>query len=137
MSFNERSNNELYHYGVLGMRWGIHRAKKYERKAAAAKSAGDARNASRYQGWANQLRRKHTRRSGGKKAVDYTQSETLGKTVVKSMLLGTFGTLHYNEARANGESRAEAAINAIGHEVINKATAGVGSIVLPRVRDRK
>lgn len=32
-------NNELYHYGVLGMKWGVHKAKKNADKAKTARTS--------------------------------------------------------------------------------------------------
>lgn len=30
---NKKKTDELMHYGVLGMKWGVHRANKYSRAA--------------------------------------------------------------------------------------------------------
>lgn len=157
--------NYLAHYGVIGMRWGVRRAgrlsvkaararratSKWDAKASAASAKGDTKAASKYAEKAaasksdakqymdksRAIQNKHIERSGGKKAYDYNVKQSGGKTVAKSLLLGTYGALRYNEARAKGGSRGEAAVAGILSGYGNSLTGGVLSIVEPRLRQSK
>lgn len=104
------NDSYLQHYGVLGMRWGVHRARVHSQRAATAKKRGDISTYKSETRRANQLTEKHKALSG--KAYSYTNKESLGKSLVKSMIFGTTGTLDYNEMRANNTSRTEAAARA-------------------------
>lgn len=125
--------NESYlqHYGVLGMRWGIRKAKRYERKAA---ETNNRDKAEKYMAKSRKLTAKHTRRAGGKHVVDYTRSQSMGKTLVKSLLAGTYGTLRYNELRANDVRRGAAIVGAIAYKSINAVSTGLVGIAEPRLR---
>lgn len=159
------TENELYHYGVLGMKWGVHRARKNSEKAkkaresakewdeiarnkeskgktkAAAKArqnaAEDRSTASRYSAKAKSIQKKHTQRAGGEKAVSYSMKESTGRSVAKSLLLGTYGALRYNEARSKGNARAKALVDGIMAGTFSRLTFGVGGIVEPRLREDK
>lgn len=125
-------NEELYHYGVLGMKWGVHRARKNAAKASRAKAKGKTEKAAKYDAKAKKLRQKHEDLAG-KAAIDYTNNQSTGKTVAKSLLMGTYGTLGYNQARANGHGRGRSAAVAVLANLGNNLTYGLGSIVEPRV----
>lgn len=155
-------NNELYHYGVLGMKWGVHRAKKNVQKAKNrrdsakewdeiakdAKSKGKTKQAAKYKKYAATDRavakkydakskaiiEKHERRAG-KKTLDRVKAQSTGKLVAKSMLMGTYGTLKYEQARAKNASVGKAAVRGVLYSIGNNLTYGVGQIVEPRLTE--
>lgn len=122
----------LVHYGVLGMKWGQHRVQVNQAKAKRAKALGNKEAYSKYSAKANRIKQKHIRLSGGKKAYDYTKNESLGKSLVKSALLGTYGTMKYNEFRSNGDSQMLSGLKAVGSSAVNSLSYGTFSIVEPR-----
>lgn len=122
----------LAHYGVLGMKWGQHRVQVNQAKAKRAKALGNKEAYSKYSAKANRIKQKHIRLAGGKKAYDYTKRESLGKSVVKSALLTTYGAMKYNEFRSKNQSQANAGIKAIGYGFGNNMTYGLLSVVEPR-----
>lgn len=124
--------NELKHYGVLGMKWGVHRARKNAEKAAKYKKKGDTGKADKYAAKAKQIESKH-RKLGGSKTYDRVASTSTGKLVAESMLMGTYGALNYNRARSAGASRGKAAIAGIISNMGNTATSGILSVVEPRL----
>lgn len=154
--------DELYHYGVLGMKWGQHRVRKNEAKAKLsresakewdemaryAKQRGNMKKAEKYKRYASedradstkyankakQIQAKHEKLAGGKAAYNYTKKQSTGKALAKSYLFGTYGAMKYNEARSKGASRGRAAIDGILYGAGNTATSGILSIVEPRMR---
>lgn len=122
----------LAHYGVLGMKWGQRRVRVNQEKARRAKALGNKEAYSKYSAKANRIKQKHIRLSGGKKAYDYTKKESLGKSLVKSALLSTYGAMKYNEFRSNGDSQMKSGLMALRSSSINSLSYGVFSMVEPR-----
>lgn len=107
-------SEELYHYGVLGMKWGMRRAKK-QGVDYTYRSHGQKK-------WTKRLAKYKAKGIKGKKLAkakdklelfkqrdknreDYARSTTVGKEIVKNILLTPMGAGRYNRMRAAGYSR--------------------------------
>lgn len=129
-------DNELYHYGVLGMKWGVHRAKVYQAKSNRARSRGNIGDAERYQNKSNRMMEKNERLSGGKNAFERASKQSMGKTLAQAAVFGTYGATKYNQARAKHASRGKAAVQATLYNAGNKMTGGLLGVVEPRLSNR-
>ena len=129
-------DTELYHYGVLGMKWGVHRAKVYQAKSNRARSRGNIGDAERYQNKSNRMMEKNERLSGGKNAFERASKQSMGKTLAQAAVFGTYGATKYNQARAKHASRGKAAVQATLYNAGNKMTGGLLGVVEPRLSNR-
>ena len=157
------SDGELYHYGVLGMKWGKRRARKLTEKAQEHRRYADDLDPKNYtvklsvkeraklqsekraelakaeklEKKAQAVTDKHVRLAGGKKTYNYTTSQSTGKLVVKSLLMGSYGSLKYDQAKAEHKSRGQAAVAGVLYDAGNYATVGLLGVIEPRASKKK
>lgn len=135
MNHNE-ANDILMHYGVLGMKWGQRRARKFATKSAKASAKGKTEKAQKYKAKSEKIKSYH-QKMGGKKTYERVAKTSTGKAIAQSMLMGTYGSLKYNEARAKGQKRGKAAVNGLLYGAANSSTGGIVSVVEPRLRKKR
>lgn len=127
--------SQLAHYGVLGMKWGVRRARKLEEKIERARSS-DGKNSqkkeAKYQSKINKIRRKESNFGG---AAARIKKMSTGKAVASSMLMSSFGSLKYQQARASGAKRGEAYLSILGPRFMNNVTVGLYSIYESRKKN--
>lgn len=116
---------ELYHYGVLDMKWGHHKAKVYTAKANRARARGNMGDAQMYTAKARKATVRTERLGGGKAVSQRVKKQSAGKTAAQMVLFGSYGALKYNQARAKHASRGEAAAKATLYTIGNSMTGGL------------
>jgi len=127
--------DHIAHYGVVGMKWGVRKAKAYQSAANSARRSGNTAKANKYQSKANAITSKNKRLAGS--AYNYTKKESTAKTVAKAHLMGSYGALKYNQARGKGASRGKAFASALLYSNANSLTGGAMSVIEPRVSAKK
>lgn len=125
-------NSYLEHYGVLGMKWGVRRARKNKEKAAQARARGDTERATKYSNRAKAIEQKHKNRAGSD-TYNRVKNMSNAKAVGQSLVFGTYGALKYNQARSAGSGRLRSAAEAIIYQNVNIWSGGLASVVEPRV----
>lgn len=122
----------LCHYGVLGMKWGQRRVRINTQKAQKARRKGNTEKAKKFSSKAKKIEAKHRGRAGDK-AYERVKERSTAKLFGQSMLMGTYGALKYQQAKAKGNTTGKAAVKGLLFNVGNNATSGVLAIAEPRV----
>ena len=144
--YNETvSSDELYHYGVLGMKWGVKRArkngasyvykshgqKKYEKKINQIKSSNKKNKKEKL---AKAKTKLSIYKQRDKNRQSYASETNLGKAVVKQILMGPIGSGSYSRYRSSGNDKVMAFLKSIA---ISSLLTSPVTVPLSRHREMK
>lgn len=136
----EIASDELMHYGIIGMKWGIHRSREV-RAAKAAYKANRKKASSRAEKMKLKAKYKRDRLNAADAAADRIfKDESKAtrrrvnrtgalKTAAQSYLLGDQGALQYQRSRAKGSGRVGSAVLGTAVQTGHALTGGVNSVV--------
>lgn len=130
--YGNENSSFIKHYGVLGMKWGHHRYNSMIKKSNKLKTKNKIAESNKLKSKAELYKQGQIAKSGGKKAYDYGTKQDLVKTLIKSKLIGSYGTLKYNQFRTKGNGRAKSFVLGAINEAGNVLSGGLLSVIGPR-----
>lgn len=130
-------DNQLAHYGVLGMKWGIRKAekrgetytykshgqKKYEKKLANMKKKGITYNLAKTE------RKYETFKTRDAQRQQYAMYTKTGSAIGRTLLLGPWGNGTYSRMRAAGYNRGISAVSGMLTNTTGLLGVGVSKVI--------
>lgn len=144
----DNSENSLSHHGIMGMKWGHHRAVSLSGKIANEHKTGredvqewkeiGGKNVNKNIAKSHQITRNNVKKltaqkdkiqgnmdaHATKRTQDAVAKLSKGQTLGRSLLLGSYGALVYTGLKAKGVSTGKAAAQAITNNWANNITLG-------------
>lgn len=96
------NEDELKHYGVKGMKWGVRKADEYAAKSKAAKKFGDNSGARKFHNQ-SEFYKRYSKLN--KKQADVKTARSKGAALATNLLGGFFANRTYNSVIAAGGSK--------------------------------
>lgn len=100
--------NELYHYGVKGMRWGHRKAQQYTARAKQLRKSGKKGDLGEAKAYETRAKNAKDYAKRNKKQAEVNASRTMGAKIATNIWAGPFANRTYNAVRAAGGSKGAA-----------------------------
>ena len=98
--------------------------------------AKELAKAKKYEARAKKIEQKHKDRTSVK-TYNRVKNTSTAKLIGESMVLGTYGALKYNQARASGMTRGKSIVTGLLSGTLDMATANIWRHVEPRKQAKK
>lgn len=106
---------------------------KKEREAYRKLSA----RSKQYRKDAQRITKRNAELAGGKKVYDRVTTQSTAKLVGKSMVMGSYGALKYEQARSRDKSVGKSLVPGVSHAYADTFTFGLTGVIEPRVSAKK
>lgn len=140
----DNDDEELRHYGVIGMRWGVRHKKKYKTAKIKAKQSRNKslsktvdrserkRIKKKYKKALEDARVEVAQRYSSKTNKDVVEQivrQSTGKTIAKELIFGNYGSVVYQDIKHRTNDRVAATGASVAFGILNRATSNMYPVV--------